>query len=122
MDKEEIIRIIRDEVSKEFGAERIKGIRSFGPHEGENLDVPISIERARDAALVALAAVFPCPMVAASSIAGELAVLGAGGRLFGVSKPIVRLPSDTAGLKLQKTSSVLPDSTVCSFRGEVNSG
>jgi hypothetical protein len=81
MDKEEIIKIIRDEVSKEFGAERIKGIRYFGPHEDEDLDVivyvegidgykdgldvnmrlfdmfyemdldvPISIERARDAA------------------------------------------------------------------------
>ena len=44
MDKEEIIRIIRDEVSKEFGAERIKEIRSFGPHEGEGLDVVVYVE------------------------------------------------------------------------------
>jgi hypothetical protein len=44
MDKEEIIRIIRDEVSKEFGAERIKGIRYFGPHEDEDLDVVVYVE------------------------------------------------------------------------------
>ena len=81
MDKEEIIKIIRDEVSKEFEAEKIKGVKYFGPHEDEDLDmivyvegidgykdgldvnmrlfnifyemdldVPISIERARDAA------------------------------------------------------------------------
>ncbi|KAF5418438.1 MAG: hypothetical protein C5S49_01760 [Candidatus Methanogaster sp.] len=39
MDKEEIVQIIRDEVSKEFGTERIKGIKYFGPYEGEDLDV-----------------------------------------------------------------------------------
>ncbi|MCD4767447.1 MAG: hypothetical protein K8R34_13130 [Methanosarcinales archaeon] len=44
MDKEEIIKIIRDEVSKEFGAERIKGIRYFGPHEDEDLDVIVYVE------------------------------------------------------------------------------
>ena len=44
MDKEEIIKIIRDEVSKEFGAEKIKGIRYFGPHEDEDLDVTVYVE------------------------------------------------------------------------------
>ena len=44
MDKEEIVRIIRDEVSKEFGAERIKGIKYFGPYEGEDLDVIVYVE------------------------------------------------------------------------------
>jgi len=44
MDKEEIIKIIRDEVSKEFGAERIKGIKYFGPYEGEDLDVIVYVE------------------------------------------------------------------------------
>jgi len=44
MDKEEIIRIIRDEVSKEFGAERIKDIDYFGPCEGEDLDVIVYVE------------------------------------------------------------------------------
>ncbi len=44
MDKEEIIRIIRDEVSKEFGAERIKDIEYFGPYEGEDLDVIVYVE------------------------------------------------------------------------------
>ena len=44
MDKEEIVRIIRDEVSKEFGAERIKEIDYFGPYEGEDLDVIVYVE------------------------------------------------------------------------------
>ena len=44
MDKEEIIRIIRDEVSKEFGAERIRDIEYFGPYEGEDLDVIVYVE------------------------------------------------------------------------------
>jgi len=44
MDKEEIIKIIRDEVSKEFGAERIKDIEYFGPYEGEDLDVIVYVE------------------------------------------------------------------------------
>ena len=44
MDKEEIIKIIRDEVSKEFGAEKIKGIEYFGPYEGEDLDVIVYVE------------------------------------------------------------------------------
>jgi hypothetical protein len=44
MDKEEIIRIIRNEVSKEFGVERIKDIEYFGPYEGEDLDVIVYVE------------------------------------------------------------------------------
>ena len=44
MDKEEIIRIIRNEVSKEFGAERIKNIEYFGLYEGEDLDVIVYVE------------------------------------------------------------------------------
>ena len=44
MDKEEIIEIIRDEVSKEFGAQRIKEIEYFGPYEGEDLDVIVYVE------------------------------------------------------------------------------
>lgn len=44
MDKEEIIKIIRDEVSKEFGAERIKEIEYFGPYEDEDLDVIVYVE------------------------------------------------------------------------------
>jgi hypothetical protein len=44
MDKEEIVQIIRDEVSKEFGAERIKDIDYFGPYEGEGLDVIVYVE------------------------------------------------------------------------------
>jgi hypothetical protein len=44
MDKEEIIKIIRDEVSKEFGAERIKDIEYFGPYEDEDLDVIVYVE------------------------------------------------------------------------------
>jgi hypothetical protein len=44
MDKEEIVQIIRDEVSKEFGAERIKDIDYFGPYEGEDLDVIVYVE------------------------------------------------------------------------------
>jgi len=44
MDKEEIIKIIRDEVSKEFGAERIKDIEYFGPYEDEDLDVLVYVE------------------------------------------------------------------------------
>ena len=38
MDKEEIIKIIRDEVSKEFGAERMKEIEYFGPYEDGDID------------------------------------------------------------------------------------
>ena len=44
MDKEEIIKIIRDEVSKEFGAEKIKDIEYFGPYEDEDLDVIVYVE------------------------------------------------------------------------------
>jgi hypothetical protein len=44
MDKEEIIKMIMDEVSKEFGAERIKDIKYFGPYEGEDLDVIVYVE------------------------------------------------------------------------------
>ncbi len=44
MDKEEIIKIIRNEVSKEFGIERIKDIEYFGPYEGEDLDVIVYVE------------------------------------------------------------------------------
>jgi len=44
MDKEEIVQIIMDEVSKEFGTERIKGIKYFGPYEGEDLDVIVYVE------------------------------------------------------------------------------
>ena len=45
MDKEEIVKMIRDEVSKEFGAEMIiKGIKYFGPYEGEDLDVIVYVE------------------------------------------------------------------------------
>ncbi len=43
MDEEKIIRIIRDEVSKEFGTERIKDIEYFGPYEGEDLDVIVYV-------------------------------------------------------------------------------
>ncbi len=34
MSKEKIIKTLRDEVSKEFGAERIKDIEYFRPYEG----------------------------------------------------------------------------------------
>jgi hypothetical protein len=44
VDKEKIIKIIRDEVSKEFGAERIKDIEYFGPYEEEDLDVLVYVE------------------------------------------------------------------------------
>ena len=44
MNKEEIIKIIRDEVSKEFGAERIKEIEYFRPYEDEDLDVIVYVE------------------------------------------------------------------------------
>lgn len=46
--KEEIIKIIKDEVAKEFGAERIKEFKYFGPYEGEDLDVPLAIQRAKE--------------------------------------------------------------------------
>jgi hypothetical protein len=48
MDKEEIIEIIRDEVSKEFGVERMKEIEYFGPYEDEDLDVIVYVERIDD--------------------------------------------------------------------------
>ena len=44
MDKEESIKIIRDEVSKEFGAKRINEIGYFGPYEDEDLDVIVYVE------------------------------------------------------------------------------
>ena len=44
MDKGEIIKIIKDEVSREFGAERIKEIEYFGPYEDEDLDVIVYVE------------------------------------------------------------------------------
>ncbi len=44
MDKEEIIKIIKDEVSREFGAQRIKEIEYFGPYEDEDLDVIVYVE------------------------------------------------------------------------------
>lgn len=44
MDKKEIIKIIKNEVSKEFGAERIKEIEYFGPYEDEDLDVIVYVE------------------------------------------------------------------------------
>jgi len=44
MDKEEIIKIIKNEVSKEFGAERIKEIEYFGPYDDEDLDVIVYVE------------------------------------------------------------------------------
>jgi hypothetical protein len=44
MDKEEIIKTIPDEVSKEFGAERMKDIKYFGPYEGEDLDAIVYVE------------------------------------------------------------------------------
>jgi len=44
MDKEKIIKIIKNEVSKEFGAERIKEIEYFGPYEDEDLDVIVYVE------------------------------------------------------------------------------
>ena len=44
MDKEEIVQIILNEVSKEFGAERIKDVEYFGPYEDEDLDVIVYVE------------------------------------------------------------------------------
>ena len=44
MDKDEIIKIIKDEVSREFGAERVKEIEYFGPYEDEDLDVIVYVE------------------------------------------------------------------------------
>lgn len=44
MDKGEIIKIIKDEVSREFGAERVKEIEYFGPYEDEDLDVIVYVE------------------------------------------------------------------------------
>ena len=37
MGREEIIEMILEEVSTEFGTERIKGFKYFGPYEGEDL-------------------------------------------------------------------------------------
>ncbi|MFQ6054829.1 MAG: hypothetical protein ACE5KT_03720 [Methanosarcinales archaeon] len=44
MEKEKIIELIRSEVAKEFGEGRIKKIRSFGPYEGEDLNVIVYVE------------------------------------------------------------------------------
>ncbi|PXF59811.1 MAG: hypothetical protein C4B59_10395 [Candidatus Methanogaster sp.] len=44
MDKEEIVQIILNEVSKEFGAQRIKDVEYFGPYEDEDLDVIVYVE------------------------------------------------------------------------------
>ncbi|MFQ6063699.1 MAG: hypothetical protein ACE5KT_10495 [Methanosarcinales archaeon] len=44
MEKEEIVELIRKEVEKEFGAERIKKIDYFGPYEGEDLNVKVYVE------------------------------------------------------------------------------
>ena len=44
MDKEEIIKMIRDEVSKEFGAKRIKDIEYFEHYEGEDIDVIVYVD------------------------------------------------------------------------------
>ncbi|MFQ6119717.1 MAG: hypothetical protein ACE5KE_07505 [Methanosarcinales archaeon] len=44
MEKEEILSIIRTEVAKEFGEERIKEIEYFGPYEDEDLDVIVYVE------------------------------------------------------------------------------
>jgi Mg2+/Co2+ transporter CorC len=41
MEKEDIIELIRSEVAKEFGEERIKDIEYFGPYEGEDLNVRV---------------------------------------------------------------------------------
>jgi len=44
MEKEEIVELIRSEVAKEFGEERIKGIECFGHYECEDLNVGVHIE------------------------------------------------------------------------------
>ncbi|MFQ6057045.1 MAG: hypothetical protein ACE5J3_13815 [Methanosarcinales archaeon] len=48
MEKEEIIELIRREVAKEFGEERIKEIEYFGPYEGEDLNVRVRVEGLKD--------------------------------------------------------------------------
>ena len=48
MKKEEIVELIRSEVAKEFGEERIKDIEYFGPYEGEDLNVRVRVEGLKD--------------------------------------------------------------------------
>ena len=48
MEKEEIIELIRSEVAKEFGEERIKDIEYFGPYEGEDLNVRVHVKGLED--------------------------------------------------------------------------
>ncbi|MFQ6121188.1 MAG: hypothetical protein ACE5KE_15030 [Methanosarcinales archaeon] len=48
MEKEKIIELIRKEVVKEFGEERIKEIKSFGPYEGEDLNVVVLVDGLKD--------------------------------------------------------------------------
>ncbi|MFQ6073186.1 MAG: hypothetical protein ACE5KT_10880 [Methanosarcinales archaeon] len=48
MEKEYIIELIRKEVAKEFGEDRIKKIEAFGPYEGEDLNVIISVQGIKD--------------------------------------------------------------------------
>ncbi len=40
--------MIRSEVAKEFGEERIKDIEYFGPYEGEDLNVRVCVEGLAD--------------------------------------------------------------------------
>ncbi|MEA1895107.1 MAG: hypothetical protein U9N36_07890 [Euryarchaeota archaeon] len=48
MEKEEIVGLIRSDVAKEFGEERIKDIKDFGPYEGEDLNVWVRVESLAD--------------------------------------------------------------------------
>lgn len=44
MEPEDIVEIIRSAVARKFGEDRIKDITYFGPCEGEDLNVIISVE------------------------------------------------------------------------------
>ena len=48
MEKEEIVELIRSEVAKEFGEERIKDIEYFGPYEYEDLNGRVRVEGLAD--------------------------------------------------------------------------
>ncbi|MEA3280977.1 MAG: hypothetical protein U9Q68_00170 [Euryarchaeota archaeon] len=48
MGKEEIVELVRSEVAKEFGEERIKDIEYFGTYEGEDLNVRVRVEGLAD--------------------------------------------------------------------------
>ncbi len=48
MEKEEILELIKSEVAREFGEERIRSIEYFGPCDGEDLNVRVRVEGLTD--------------------------------------------------------------------------